>query len=42
MKCGGTPLFDVDSGMSYRCDTCGSVIGSMAQPNECKEMNEEE
>lgn len=39
MACGGTPLFDVDSGISYRCDTCFAVIGSIGQPSSCVEMN---
>lgn len=39
MACGGTPLFDVDSGISYRCDTCFAVIGSIGQSSRCVEMN---
>lgn len=41
MKCGGTPIFDHDSGYSYRCDRCWAVIGSVAQPKECVEENKE-
>jgi hypothetical protein len=40
MACGGTPLFDVDSGISYRCDTCWAVIGSVGQSKRCVEIND--
>jgi hypothetical protein len=33
--CGGTALFDGD--YSYRCMDCMAVIGSMGQPNSCKQ-----
>jgi len=33
--CGSRATFDHDSGMSYRCDTCFAVIGSIGQPREC-------
>lgn len=39
LACGGTPLFDHGSGISYRCDTCNAVIGSIAQPSRCVELN---
>lgn len=39
MSCGGTPLFDCESGYAYRCDVCFAVIGSVAQPDRCVEMN---
>jgi hypothetical protein len=39
MNCGGTPEWDYPSQMSYRCDTCMAVIGSIAQPNICKIVN---
>ena len=42
MPCGGTPLFDRDSGCAYRCDTCLAVIGSIGQPERCKQMNKEQ
>ena len=42
MTCGGTPLFDEESGCAYRCDTCFAVIGSIGQSDECKEMNKEQ
>ena len=31
MPCGGTPLFDVDSGYAYFCDTCFAILGSVSQ-----------
>lgn len=40
MNCGGVPVFDRESGMSYRCDKCWAVIGSIGQPQSCKDMNE--
>jgi len=40
MNCGGVPVFDRESGMSYRCDKCWAVIGSVGQPQSCKDMNE--
>lgn len=39
MPCGGTPLFDIDSGYAYRCDLCNAVIGSVGQPTSCKQIN---
>ncbi len=39
MPCGGTPVFDVESGISYRCDVCFAVVGSIGQPRGCVEMN---
>jgi hypothetical protein len=33
MNCGGVPVFDRESDMSYRCDNkCWAVIGSIGQP----------
>jgi hypothetical protein len=41
MPCGGTPIFDHESGTySYRCDSCFAVIGSIGQPQSCKDINE--
>ena len=37
--CGGTPLFDHESGYAYRCDLCNAVIGSVGQSDRCKELN---
>jgi len=36
LPCGGTAYFDVDSGISYRCE-CGAVVGSIGQPQACKD-----
>jgi hypothetical protein len=36
LPCGSTAYFDVDSGISYRCE-CGAVVGSMGQPRSCKD-----
>jgi hypothetical protein len=37
LPCGGVAYFDTDSGISYRCETCFAVVGSMGQPRSCKE-----
>ncbi len=37
LPCGGTAYFDEDSGISYRCEDCMSVVGSIGQPQHCKE-----
>lgn len=39
MPCGGVPVFDDASGYAYRCDKCNAVIGSVAQPKRCVEIN---
>lgn len=39
MNCGGTPIFDDESGYAYRCDHCFAVIGSIGQSDRCKEIN---
>lgn len=36
LPCGGVAMFDEASGISYRCEHCGSVVGSIGQPDECK------
>ena len=36
LPCGGTAYFDFGSGISYRCENCGAVVGSIGQPQECK------
>lgn len=35
LPCGGTAYFDESSGISYRCDTCFAVVGSVGQPQRC-------
>lgn len=37
LPCGGIAFFDESSGISYRCEYCGAVVGSIGQPRECKE-----
>lgn len=37
LPCGGVAYFDFSSGISYRCETCGAVVGSIGQPRECVE-----
>ena len=37
LPCGGTAAFDYSSGISYRCEYCGAVVGSIGQPQECKD-----
>ncbi len=39
LPCGGTAYFDVDSGISYRCE-CGAVVGSIGQPQRCKDESD--
>ncbi len=34
---GGTAYFDQESGISYRCWDCMSVVGSIGQPQACKD-----
>lgn len=36
LPCGGTAYFDFSSGISYRCEHCGAVVGSIGQPDHCK------
>lgn len=40
LPCGGTAYFDVESGISYRCMDCGCVVGSIGQPQHCKDAAE--
>lgn len=37
LPCGGIAIFDESSGISYRCEYCGAVVGSIGQPRSCKE-----
>ena len=36
LPCGSRAYFDVESGISYRCETCFAVVGSIGQPEYCK------
>ena len=37
LPCGGVAEFDESSGISYRCLDCMAVVGSIGQPQSCKE-----
>lgn len=37
LPCGGTAYFDYQSGISYRCATCGAVVNSIGMPQRCKD-----
>lgn len=37
LPCGGTAYFDTGSGIAYRCADCMAVVGSIGQPQRCKE-----
>ena len=36
LPCGSTAHFDESSGISYRCNSCFAVVGSIGQPDRCK------
>jgi hypothetical protein len=40
LLCGATASFDYSSGISYICNTCLCVVGSVSMPAECKEIYE--
>lgn len=40
LPCGGTAVFDWPSGMGYRCEFCGAMLGSIGQPKRCREAEE--
>lgn len=37
LPCGGTAFLDHNSGIGYRCEDCGCMVGSIGQPKECVE-----
>lgn len=37
LPCGGTAYFDDGAGYGHRCWTCMSVVGSIGQPQRCKD-----
>ena len=41
LPCGGTAVFDWPSGMGYRCEFCGAMLGSIGQPKRCREAEEQ-
>lgn len=40
LPCGGIAVFDESSGIGYRCEMCMSVVGSIGQPQECKDIDQ--
>ena len=38
LLCGSNAYFDHYNGISYRCESCGAVVGSIGMPGECKEL----
>ncbi len=37
LPCGGWAYLDHSGGISYRCEDCGAVVGSIGQPKACKD-----
>lgn len=37
LPCGGQATFDYPAGYGYRCEDCGAVLGSIGQPQRCKD-----
>lgn len=37
LPCAALAIFDVPSEMGYRCTQCGAMVGSIAQPDHCKQ-----
>lgn len=37
LPCGSRAFFDESSGISYRCEDCMAVVGSVGQPQRCKD-----
>lgn len=37
LPCGARAYFDEHSGISYRCEDCLAVVGSIGQPKHCKD-----
>jgi hypothetical protein len=35
LPCGGVAEFDHSSGISYRCEMCNAVVGSVGMPRSC-------
>lgn len=38
LLCGSKAYFDHKSGISYRCEDCMAVVGSIGMPRRCKEL----
>jgi hypothetical protein len=39
LECGATAHFDHGSGYGYRCEECMAVVGSIAQPKRCVDLD---
>lgn len=37
LACGSSAYFDQSSGISYRCEDCMAVVGSIGMPQRCKD-----
>ena len=37
LPCGSVAYYDENSGIAFRCENCGAVVGSIAQPQRCKD-----
>ena len=37
LPCGGIAYYDENSGINWRCGQCMAVVGSIAQPQRCKD-----
>ena len=37
LPCGGVAEFDHSSGISYRCEMCNAVVGSVGVPRDCRD-----
>lgn len=37
LPCGGVAYWDESSQISYRCEQCNAVVGSINQPKHCKD-----
>ena len=42
LPCGAFAYFDHTSGISYRCYSCMSTVGSVSMPRECKSLFDQE
>ena len=42
LLCGNIAVFDMSSGISYRCENCSAVVGSVGMPKECQSLYEME
>jgi hypothetical protein len=40
LPCGGAAIYDNNSGISYRCETCLAVVGSIAMPAHCQDLQD--